>query len=713
MKTDARTGAVFGELVILTGLAAVVGLAASLALVMVVLLFSQAARADDVAASGYTASLAEVQARGGLWYMDQAARAYRAAPALETAVNATVSGMVSRVTVSQSFSNTSDSWQEGIYVFPLPDAAAVDHLRMWIGERVIEGVVQERQQAKKTYEQAKQQGQRASLVEQERPNIFTTSVANIAPGAQIRIEIEYQQDVRYDDGEMSMRLPLVIGPRYIPGVPVAAEEPADPAASGWSPPTDQVPDAARITPPVLHPAQGKINPVTLFVDLQPGFAVDDVRSRYHPVVLHENGTDRVAITLAEGQVPADRDFVLSWRPAPSREPVAMAFSESVGDSRYLLLNIMPPPETGLPFAPPAREVVFVIDSSGSMAGTSIVQARTALAMALARLNAGDRFNIVEFNDQASSLFDAPVPATAQNLRRAQSYVESMQANGGTNMAPALRLALAGDGGGLLKQVVFLTDGAVGNEDGLFRLIHAQLGNARLFTVGIGSAPNTHFMRKAADYGRGSFTHIGDVNEVGERMQALFRKLEAPALTDIVIDWPRGSEVEQWPQRTPDLYFGEPLVVAARLDRIPSSLRLRGRYNGDEWSRTITLHERVERPGIGKLWARRKIESLMDQIRNGGDADALRGEIIEVALTHHLVSRYTSLVAVDVTPVRPVDEKLGSGQVPSNLPHGWNYAKVFGALPQTATPARVHLLIGMILVMLGLLLFAGRRREISG
>jgi Ca-activated chloride channel family protein len=285
--------------------------------------------------------------------------------------------------------------------------------------------------------------------------------------------------------------------------------------------------------------------------------------------------------------------------------------------------------------------------------------------------------------------------TPENLDTARRWVRGLRANGGTEMAPALTLALDGrETHPRLRQVVFLTDGAVGNEDQLFRIIRERLGASRLFTVGIGSAPNAHFMTRAAELGGGTFTYIGRIDEVAAKMGALFAKLESPVLRDVAIDWPAG--VEAWPKRIPDLYAGEPVVVAARLDRKVGTLKLHGMRAGAEWSQSITLGSDRADAGVGKLWARRKIDALMDAEREG--AAEAKAEIVQVALDHTLVSKYTSLVAVETTRARPANDPLDGAMLPVSLPEGMVHEAVFGELPQTATPAMLHLLIGLLALL---------------
>lgn len=646
-----------------------------------------------------TVTLSEVSA-GQLLFRTAEAGRYREAPTVSTAVTITVSAMIARVTVTQAFTNPGQQWLEGIYVFPLPEDAAVDHLRMQVGERIIDGVIKERGQAKRIYEQAKVEGRKASLVEQERPNLFTNSVANIGPGETVTVTIEYQQSLRFDQGLVRLRFPMAVTPRYIPGMPLAIDETVQPSGgSGWAFDTRQVPDASRITPPVVPPGAAPVNPLRLRVELDAGFPLGQLESNYHAVDVSRSGEDRATVTLAT--LPADRDFELVWAPQAGNVPRAALFAESKPDAEYTLLMLTPPSQASEMRLP--RDVIFVIDTSGSMGGDSIVQAKQALTMAVDRLSSADRFNIVRFSSDMSVLWREPQIANPENRSDARHWISGLFAGGGTEMAPALRRALEGEAkSGRVRQVIFLTDGAVGNEDQLFEIIQTHLGVSRLFTIGIGAAPNSHFMTKAAQFGRGTFTYIGRLNEVQEKMTALFTKLETPVLTGIELHWPDGVQAEVYPQRIPDLYAGEPVVVAARLNGKHGLVELRGLQARQGFRMMLPLSGGRSGEGIGVLWARRKIEHLMDSLREGGDREQVRSQVVDVALNHHLVSKYTSLVAVDRQVSRPQNVPLESHPVPTNLPAGMEHGKVFGQFPKTATAAPLWLLGGLLSLLLGLL-----------
>lgn len=678
------------------------GLLTGALLVLLVLLLTRNAWAGEITEQ----DINSVE-RGSLFLRTATGESIVDAPELATDVQMDISGMLARVRVKQNFRNISDQWQEGIYVFPLPDTAAVDHLRLWVGERFIEGEIREKQVAEKLYQEARVAGKRASLLSQQRPNVFTTSVANIAPGEEITVEIEYQQDLHYEAGEFSIRFPMVVAPRYIPGNPLKQNN-AGFNGSGWARNTDQVPDAEQITPLVSAEVENPLNPVTILVNLHVGFDLAYIDSPYHPVVASGTLPGEYEVRLQNNSVSANRDFELRWQPAQGRAPDAALFVETRPEGHYGLLMLLPPIPDGAGESLP-RELILVVDTSGSMHGESLQQAKAALRLAIDRLTAGDRFNIIQFNHVTTSLFAGALLATEANRRLALAYVDSLSADGGTEMLPALRRALDGaESSGMLRQVVFLTDGAVGNEQGLFQLISEKLGDSRLFTVGIGAAPNSYFMSRAAEFGRGSFSYIGQTSEVQEKMQGLFRKLESPALTDIRLDW-GDRNVEQWPARVPDLYSGEPVLLAVKSNKVLSRVQVEGQIGNETWSGDLALAGGATAPGVHVLWARRQIKHLMGQISQGATEDDISPAVVQLALDHHLVSKYTSLIAVDKTPVRPVSADLASKPVPVNLPHGWSASHVFGNLPQTATAADLHLLIGILSLLSALFVAAWRRR----
>lgn len=593
----------------------------------------------------------------------------RLAPVLEVDAALRVSGLVARGSVVQRFWNASAEWIEATYVFPLPEGAAVDGLRIRIGDRVIEGEIRERQEARRVYEAARQNGQRASLLEQQRPNAFTSRVANVAPQAEVEVEIDFQQTLRLDAGEFELRLPWIVAPRWLP--PDATGEDLAVFHAG-----EAVPPGTR---EALGVALGEAPDVALAIDLDPGVPLASIESPTHRIDLEQIGLARLLVTLGDAAVPADRDFVLRWRPTEDAAPRAALFGEERDGEAYRLLMLLPPeagPQASLRGA--GREVIFVIDTSGSMGGPSIEQARAALRLAIARLDAADRFNVIAFDSDTRQLFARPRFAEPSAKDVALGWVGRLEASGGTNMLPALRAALEdADGGAGLRQVVFITDGCVGNERALFTHVKEQLGRSRLFTVGIGSAPNGFFMEGAARFGRGGRVSIASPEEVGAKMQALFAKLERPVLTDLEIRWPGDPEI--WPARLPDLYAGEPLWVTARGTGAEGAVVVRGRLGGEPWETRLAVGPGRHELGIEKLFGRRKIAALMDGLVTGEDPERVKQEVVDVALEHGLVSRYTSLVAVERTPARPLRDGLRTAGVNPGAPAQFR-------LPAGATPA---------------------------
>ena len=625
---------------------------------------------------------------GALLFPSKEPGSYIEAPRLATDVQIDVNGPILRTRVTQRFQNPSKGWVEGTYVFPLPENSAVDTLKMQIGERFIEGEIKAREEARKVYEEAKAAGKKTALLEQQRPNIFTNQVANIGPGETIVVQIEYQSSVHQSGGAFSLRFPMVVAPRYNPD-PIVETVDLDPK-SGFAV-SDPVPDRGKITAPVLDPAENaKVNPVTLTVNLNAGFPIGTVATPFHETDVQTVDDAARRITLKNGSVPADKDFELSWNAAAGKAPRAGLFREAADGKTYLLGFVTPPTGDATPDMHPKREVIFVIDNSGSMAGKSIEQARESLALAISKLRPEDRFNVIRFDDTMSVHFPSLVPAAPDKREDAIAFVRGLTADGGTEMLPALEAALRTQGSiepGALRQVVFLTDGAIGNEAQLFAEIFKNRGDARVFTVGIGSAPNTHFMTKAAELGRGTFTLIGSEDQVAARMGELFDKLENPAMTDIAVTFDGTNTQDITPNPMPDLYRGEPVVMTAQLDGAAPAgkLQITGKTGGQPWHVEMDVAKASRGNGIAKLWARRKIDDLEANAYAVNDGAALDKQIETVALAHHLVSRVTSLVAVDATPSRPAGEPVGGGDLPLNLPQGWDFEKVFGKKTPQALP----------------------------
>ena len=618
-----------------------------------------------------------VRTSGGDW---------RETVALETSVDFRIRGLLAEVSVKQRYVNDSGEWLEGRYLLPLPGDAAVGRLSLHVGDRIIEGEIREKAEAQAAYEAAAAQGQTASLVEQSRPNLFSTAVANIGPGEAIEIEIGYWQAVAFQDGAFSVSLPLTLVPPYHPdrGESAVVETPVG---------------AHAATPAAIDIGEAFEPTVTIDVDLDAGLPLASVTSVTHAIEV-EPADRGYRIRLANQVEPSDHDFELRWAPRASDVPQQAVFSETLDGENYVLLMLVPPT---VPVEPVPRELVLVVDNSGSMEGESMIQAIAALDRALSRLRPSDRFNVIRFDDTTERVFAQAVPADAGNVARARSFVQSLRATGGTELLPALQLALStAPTPGYLRQVVLLTDAGVGNEQELLRAIETLRGDARLFAVGIGSAPNEHFLRRAVELGRGSQVLVRDTAEVDARTDSLLAKLDQPALRDLDLQWPVAAEV--YPTLLPDLYIGEPLQIVAKLPTLGGELFAEGRSRHRGWHERVPLvsAQAADGRGVARLWARAKITALDDQLRQGVAEETVRAQTLAIALEHGLVSRYTSLVAVDRTPVRPGDADLASAGFANATPAGsLTYAN-------GATSARVQLMLALAFAFLATLLL-GRRR----
>lgn len=667
---------------------------------------------------------ARAEEGGGTLLLRHGSAAPVEAPRLAADAAIAVSGPTARATITQAFRNTTAEWVEGTYLFPLPEDAAVDAMRLVVGDRVIVADIRERQAARRDYEAAREEGKAAALIEQQRPNLFTNAVANIGPGETVLVQIQYQQSVRRSGDTYSLRLPTVAAPRYNP-----APRTLLPAADGPTEP-DPVPDRNAIAGPVLDPARhAPINPLTLAIDLKAGFPLGSVASATHAITVEAPSDNERRIALRDGATAADRDFELTWTPAPGATPTVGLFRERKADTDSVLAVVTPPVPT-LPAAPMPRDVIFVIDNSGSMGGTSIRQAKASLLVGLDRLRPGDRFNVIRFDDTMETVFSDVAAADEDHLAEAKRFVAGLEARGGTEMLAPLKAALHDahpEETGRVRQVVFLTDGAIGDEARIFKAIAEDSGRTRLFMVGIGSAPNGHLMRHAAELGRGTFTQISSVGEVADRMRELLVKLESPVVTDLTAAFSEAAEVT--PARLPDLYRGEPVTIAARMGHAKGTLTLTGRIGDAPWRTALDLDRAEEGAGIGKVWARARIgEAETARITGRMTPQASDAAILRLALDHGLTTRLTSLVAIDATPRRPSGARLARTDLPLNLPAGWDFEALFGqevphglrptpqrraelipaaargiALPQTATDFEIRLMLGAALLGLGLLL----------
>ena len=627
------------------------------------------------------------QPQTGLLLMRNGAESeWQAALLLNTDIDVQINGPVAEVRIRQRFTNPGERFSEGEYVLPMSENAAVHAMTLDIGERHIVGEIHEKAEAKAIYEKAKANGQQTGLTEQRRPNLFSTSVANIATGETISVTLEYTELLIPDANQFSLRLPLTMTPRYTAAQPLEFGETPAPAVEGrivqqqW---TDAPSHQARLN-----------------IYLDGGMELQQIHSPSHPLTANYDGRG-YQVELANNTVIMERDFILEWQLPTDAGNQASIFTETVDGEQYAMLMLSPAAREAISQRQP-REVILIIDTSGSMQGSRMRQARESLLYAIQRLEPEDRFNVLEFNSDYSELFQEPRQASKANRDTATEWVAQLEASGGTEMLPVIANALGQQGEqGYLRQLIFITDGSVSNEQEVLTLINRRLDTSRLFTVGIGAAPNNYLLRKAADIGRGQFTSVSDGQGVSAAMNQLFSKLEAPVLTNLRIAMDEGVSAEIWPEKLPDLYADQPLVVAMKLNRLPRSITLYGNQP-EPWQQELDVPQAQQHKGVSTLWARSKIESLMDRITQGEPEPIIREAVLEVALRHQLLSRYTSFVAVDKTPVRQAQEPLNSQQIPNLNPIDHQ------AYPQTSLGLLQIWLLAAMLLMAGLAMLYWQR-----
>jgi len=645
---------------------------------------------------------------GSLLYRSPVSGRYESVSLVHTEATLDVRGLVAAATVTQQYVNFSTAPIEAVYIFPLPHDAAVYDMEIRIGHRVIRSEIHERAEAKRVYEAAKSEGKRAALLEEERPNIFTASIANIMPNDRIDVRLRYVEPLRWEQGRARLVFPMVVGPRYIPGT-----QAVDHSGTGWASDTNAVPDASRITPLVRNPESRSGHDISVTVDLDAGFEAASVKSVSHAVNVHRLADGRQRVELAGGATVPNRDFILEVQQAENTQPEVALFLSPGNDSgeTHFLLTAFPPtvePSEGIPV-----ETLFMIDVSGSMSGTSIEQAREALLQALDRLRPTDRFGILAFCHSYKELSAEPLFASADNLSRARDYVRSLEAGGGTEMLPALlHLMRKPQIRGTLRHIVLLTDGDLGNEEQIFTALRHDLGGARLYTVAIGGAPNLFLATKMAQYGRGTFTHIADIHEIQIQMTRLFESIESPVLTDVKLSFEGVEVAEVYPAGPPDLFQQQPLLIFGRMTKGRVGkvhLTARAGNNPYETSIAFDASRATFHPGITTLWARQRVEELVDHWRESdenGQAE-IRASVIAHAIRYRLVTRFTSLVAVEEVVVNAGGQSK-TVPVPTELPAGWQMEKVFGA-PATGTADTFLETLGVALLLVGIVLFCFVRR----
>ncbi len=562
-------------------------------------------------------------------------------PLKHTDVRASVSGYIGDVEVTQQFLNPYSSKIEAVYLFPLPHNAAVHDFIMTIGERRIRGVIRERKEAEQIYQEAKRQGYVASFLTEERPNIFTQSVANIEPGQEIDVNIKYIQTLSYVDGWYEFVFPMVVGPRFNPA---GMTEGVGAVARGKSKASGQ-----RTEIQYLTPDERTTHDISLSVDINAGVGIEEFECKTHEVSHESSSPERLTVSLNPGDTLPNRDFVLRYRVAGEQiKPTLLTERDERGS--FFSLMLFPPKDlASLPRQP--LEIVFVIDCSGSMDGRPIAQAKAAVERGLRLLQPGDSFQVISFSMSASAFGARPLEATRANVQRAITYVEGLQGEGGTMMIEGIKVALDfPHDPQRLRFACFLTDGYIGNEAEILSEIRKRLGPSRICSFGIGSAVNRYLIEHMGKAGHGAVAYLGPNDEAAQIMEDFFERISHPALTNVRIEWDGLHVAEVFPGELPDLFVGRPLVVTGRFRGEASGpIRLSGNAGGEklQFEVPVTATSTTTNNGLAKVWARMKIAELAEQSIYEPSPN-WAGQIKKVALDYNLMSSFTAFVAIDST-----------------------------------------------------------------
>lgn len=618
-------------------------------------------------------------------------------PLRHTDVKTEISGFVARISVTQEFENVLPNAIEAIYVFPLPHDSAVDGMTMRVGDREIQAVIKEREEARKIYDAARNSGHTAALLDQERPNIFTQSVANIPPNSKVEVTLSVIELLKYEAGTYEFAFPMVVGPRYIPGTPAAAVPPnGTPAgmqdvalktgtdsdeARGTMPDTDKVPDASKISPPVagVHTSDPHAgHDVSIAVDLDAGLYVTDVDSTSHKISSERTGPDSFHVQLSDDAVLANKDFILKYKVAgPGIGDAVLTHADQSGGYFTLILQ---PPEKVPDNSVVPRELIFVLDTSGSMWGFPLEMAKKTIARALDNLRPEETFNLITFSGNTRILFPQAVPATRENIKAAKTVLGGAYGSGGTEMMKAIRTALGDDAAAgqaatgptpPLRVVCFMTDGYVGDDARIVAAVQKH-PEARVFAFGIGTAVNRFLLSKMAEEGHGEVEFVTRPDEAQAAADRFYERVHSPVLTNIFIDWQGLPVAEVYPAQVPDLFSAKPIIVTGRYTRAAKgTLVIHGTRAGGPFTREIPVDfpaENSSHAALEKIWARNKVDNLMSQdwmgIQYGQSKH--KAEIIDVGLKHSLATQYTSFVAVETKTVIQ-DGKPVRVEVPVELP----------------------------------------------
>ena len=625
--------------------------------------------------AGGNVSAQEKITQGTLQVLDPTGAPKAVCPLKHTEVKAQISGFLSRVTVTQQFENPFTEKIEAVYTFPLPQNAAVDDMTMLVGDKTVRGKILKREEAQAVYEAAKAGGQRASLLDQERPNIFTQSVANILPGEQIKITISYVETLKYEDGSYEFVFPMVVGPRYVPGNATGAQ------STGLSPDTDKVPDASRITPAPPPAGMRAGHDISVEVSLDAGVPIDVLNSKTHQVIVERPSDRRARVTLQEFATIPNKDFVLRYDVAGKKINDAL-LTHYTGASGFFTLIVQPPERVTAQDVTP-KELVFVLDTSGSMSGFPIEKAKETMKMALDSLYPHDTFNLITFAGDTHILFPEPVSATKANLAKAQAFLESRQGGGGTEMMKAIKASLdPSDAQGHVRIVCFMTDGYVGNDMQIIDEVQKH-PNARVFAFGIGGSVNRFLLDNMAKHGRGEVEYVALNDDGSAAARRFHERVRNPLLTDISIDWNGMPVSDVYPKVIPDLFGAKPVILTGKYGGNGRGvIRLKGKMSGRDFVREIPVDfsNTEKRDVLATLWARTRVDELMAQDFNGAQQGTMKEDlkqaITQLGLDYRLMTQFTSFVAVEEMVVTDGGQPRRI-DVPVEVPDGVNRNAVFG------------------------------------
>jgi len=577
-------------------------------------------------------------------------------------LRARVIDRVAEVTVEQKFGNPFSDPIEAVYVFPLAGGSAVSRFEMQIGQRVVRGRIEERGQARREYAEALDQGKRAALLEQERDDVFTVQVGNVMPGDEVSVRLTYSERLPFfEDGRTELRLPLVVAPRYVAG----EELPRAQAGHGVVRDTASVADASRISPPRL--AKGFDPKVSLAMEVELFGGFSDLACSQH-AVRTSSGPESARVSLSREREPLDRDFVLRWRLAGEQVK-----SQVLVHGGFALLSVLPPARDG--FLGAARDVVFVVDRSGSMQGPKMASASRACALLLRTLGPRDRFAVLAFDEVVEWMPGGLQQADEGALERGEKWLRRIDARGGTEldsaMAEALQqIRLGTEGGGRVPVVVLLTDGQVGDESSVLKRLQAELGGTRVFAVGVDTAVNDGFLRRLAAIGGGTSTFVEPGARLEEALEAVGREIGAPLVTELRLS---GDVADIAPARVPDLFAGRPSTVFFRLSGGP--VKVTGKLaGGGRFEQEIEPRE-APMAAIDHLWARARIADMEDEFR-GSRSDAVKKEIVAISIRHTVLTRFTAFVVTDDQVVNAGGSRRTVVQ-PVEMPAEWEMDPMAG------------------------------------